>query len=1441
MRKIFLLLALLVFIPAIVQCNPLYILTAPNVLRVESEENAVVEAHGIDSDLRVEVLLRFFHQWRYISRSNETLTSNRGYISVPIKIPRDRIPTETPLPQYVVLEASSSAFHLKRIILISYQIGYIFIQTDKPIYTPTQTGNYDLQCTSENHTSSENGMMRLGRIFIHDKSFFQNPQGVIVRRNTMNTRDRTGITHVSFRMPRIENIGVWKIAASYKEARHINYTTEFEVKEYVLPSFQVILKPRKPFFSIYDDRLDVSITARFMYGEPVEGRAFVMFGVMKDGEKISIPSSVQSVAIINGHADVSLTSEALKTIFPELNVPLDCSIYITASVLTHAGSDMVVTEKAGIKIVTLPYTILFTKTSKYYKPGMPFDLMVFVTNPDGSPASGVPVTANYGEDKSSTQADGIARLTINTGGHRAELPVNVEANAANTPYSWQASANMVAEPYRTQNGSKNYLHIHSQPTELIPGNHFVVYLICSNNNAAIQNQIKYFTYMLISKGKIVSVGRQEKWIDQLMTKMLIPITPDLIPSFRLVVYYYLRKGSEMEMVADSIWADVKDTCVETLKVSAANPSGDNKIYQPGQRFILKLTGDPGATVGLVALDKAVFVLNKKNKLTQNKIWDVVEKNDIACAPGGGKDVFGVFSDAGLTFVTSTDIKTPIRTELECQQPMKRKRRSTRLVGIVPTKHLKRRQPMKGKRRSTRMVGIGPTKRDIEDDDEYLIAFEDIMSRTDFPESRLWILKTLPTNDRGSVVAMEMFNYHKDSITTWEVQAISMSFQKGICVAQPYEIMVKRDFFIDLRLPYSVVRNEQVEIRAILYNYDEEEIKARVEFPYNEKLCSSAKQTARFRIEVRVPAKGSIAVPYVIVPLIIGEIDIQVKASVYDRLVSDGVWKRLRVVPEGKRVDSVKTFELNPKGGQQVININMEVPHDVVPNTDLLVLLNLQGDILAQTIENTIDGAKLKHLIRAPSGHGEQNMASMTPVAIVTNYLDKTRQWERVGIVRRDTALKNIQQGFDQQLAYRKQDGSYAAFQNRRSSTWLTAYVLKVFAMSYRLIDIQPNVLCDAANWLILAKQEPDGHFKEDAPVTRGEMTGGIRGSDYDTSLTAFVLIAMIEAKSADLTCSESHENRIRKAGDYLENRIGNLQRAYSVAIATYALSLLDKDKSDILMSFASPDEAYWADAVNINSLFTIEATGYALLALSLLKKFDQASEAVKWLSLRSEYGGGFESTQATVVALQALSKYRADIPLFKDADLNVDIFRGKQTPIQLKFDSTNIHVARSVMVTYANTKVEARGKGQATLKVLTGYYALLSEQDKECKNFDLRVTVEEMSQDFQPQDVLKSLMINICTRHYGKSSSSMVIMEISILTGFFPDLDSLGNGTVGSISRFEWDIASPFQRLLIIYFDSLSNKKDTCFAFKIYQFFKVGLIQPASVKIYEYYDAGEYL
>lgn len=38
------------------------------------------------------------------------------------------------------------------------------------------------------------------------------------------------------------------------------------------------------------------------------------------------------------------------------------------------------------------------------------------------------------------------------------------------------------------------------------------------------------------------------------------------------------------------------------------------------------------------------------------------------------------------------------------------------------------------------------------------------------------------------------------------------------MAEPLEVIVRKDFFIELKLPYAAVRGEQLEIKAVLYNY-----------------------------------------------------------------------------------------------------------------------------------------------------------------------------------------------------------------------------------------------------------------------------------------------------------------------------------------------------------------------------------------------------------------------------------------------------------------------------------------------------------------------------------------------------------------------------------------------------------------------------------------------
>lgn len=46
--------------------------------------------------------------------------------------------------------------------------------------------------------------------------------------------------------------------------------------------------------------------------------------------------------------------------------------------------------------------------------------------------------------------------------------------------------------------------------------------------------------------------------------MSLPVTANLIPSFRIVAYYHVKPG---EIVADSVWVDVKDTCMGSVSMS----------------------------------------------------------------------------------------------------------------------------------------------------------------------------------------------------------------------------------------------------------------------------------------------------------------------------------------------------------------------------------------------------------------------------------------------------------------------------------------------------------------------------------------------------------------------------------------------------------------------------------------------------------------------------------------------------------------------------------------------------------------------------------------------------------------------------------------------------------------------------------------------------------
>ncbi|XP_067416523.1 complement C3-like isoform X2 [Emydura macquarii macquarii] len=1450
------LLAVLAFgLSAVSHGQPLYTLITPSVLRVENEEMVIVEAHGHHSPIEAVITVYDYPQKkRALVWTTASLNPGNGMMnSTKIKLPAHLLQKDAQKKQHVYIEAKSSQFTLEKVVLVSFHSGYIFIQTDKTIYTPGSTVRYRLFTLG--HMLDPN----LKVVSVE----FMNPDGITVEKNMVSSEDQGGIVSRSYKIPDIVNSGVWKIVSKYEHAPQEAHSAEFEVKEYVLPSFEVTLEPSHKFFLVDQDELSIDITAKFLYGKPVQGQAYALFGVIVDNEKKSIVNSLNKVPIKDGKGCAKLTKEMLRSRFPSPSELLGHSIYVTVTVLTETGSDMVEAEKSGIRIVTSPYKILFSRSAKYFKPGLPFNLLVSVVNADGSPAPQVPVRSGTGTN-GVTQADGTVQLALNTPAEASQLSVKVETVVANLRQEHQCSAVLALVAYRSQGGSRNYLHISVPAAQLQPGHVLPLSFSLGNVNADVQKQIHYFTYLILNKGNIVRVGRQARQPGQTLVTMSLPVTPDLIPSFRIVAYYHI---AQKELVVDSVWVDVQDSCMGTLKVTGATEQ-DNGIQVPGGKMSLRVKGDPGARVGLVAVDKAVYVLNRKYKFSQAKIWDAVEKSDIGCTPGSGQDNVGVFADAGLMLQTNVGIETPQRAEPHCSQPA-RQRRSLLISGRkaakarqYPSQRLRkccedgmqenpmgyscdRRakyilegsacvrafldccehifNPPRGGQRgflystfllaSAVRVTSESSRLAVDDntEDEEYLADEDIVSRSRFAESWLWQMELLPQEaGQDGLASRTVPIYLEDSITTWEVLAVGLSGTRGICVADPYEITVMKQFFIDLRLPYSVVRNEQVAIRAVLYNYSPRALQIRVELTYNEKICSSSRRDSRFQQELAIPAGASRAVSYVIIPLELGEVELEVKAAIQGVPIADGVKKKLRVVPEGMKIfKNIKSVLLDPSAhgsasGEQLVTVGPVDMSNVVPNTEPVTFISVKGDIVGDTVENSIDGANLKHLIQVPAGCGEQNMIGMTPAVIATHYLDASRQWERLGVERRAEAIKFITRGYTQQLAYRKADNSYAAFTNRPASTWLTAYVVKVFALAYELIAINPEVLCGAVKWLVLEKQKPDGAFQEDAPVIHGEMVGGYQGSEPDASLTAFVVIAMVEARGVCQQYVESLGRSITKAEGYLARCLTDLKKPYSVAITSYALALLGHaDVVERLMAL-STGGTHWADPQS--RLFSIESTSYALLALLKQKRLERTGPIVQWLTEQRYYGGGYGSTQATIMVFQALAQYQMDVSETKDTALDVSInLPGRSKQLLWRINRDNAMVARTERTKLTDGfTVLAQGHGKGTLSVMTVYYAPLTEGTAACKKFDFSVSVQRAPDAKKPEGALASVFIQICMRFLGAVDSTMTILDVSMPTGFSPDmddLDKLTNRVDKYISKFELDTDLSERGSLILYLD----------------------------------------
>uniref|UniRef100_A0A8C9VTP5 Complement C4B (Chido/Rodgers blood group) n=1 Tax=Scleropages formosus TaxID=113540 RepID=A0A8C9VTP5_SCLFO len=1436
-----------------------FLVTAPSVFHVGVKERVSVQLPS--SLLNQPVLLYLEHE------TSGLLMSNRATFQMTqekqIGVDREKmssLPTLNPTPFYLALVCEIRPGQREMVrVLVSQHRGYIFIQTDQPVYTPTQTVKY--------------------RIFTLDHSMrpHAEPISISVFVSIFYYQHILDVLIIIHFRP-----GVWRIVAHYQGDEKNAATREFQVKKFVMPSFDVSIKPEQNYFLVTTEKFHFTIHASYSYGETIKGAYHCRFGVRQEATGDADTRKPETIIIRGLEKSGSVRGEAERSA-NLTQLALDrTQLYVAVTVIDIASGELQEAE-VFIPIVSQRFSVDLSRTRSYFIPGVPFHAVVHL--PDGSPAANVPVdvhvTGSSAKPQSvQTNGEGAAHLVFNN------IPNDRPVTVDNHP-----SEKTV---FPSLSSSNNYLYIDVSSKVVSPGEEVIVNFNVVGSSLA-GNQIYY---LVLSKGVLRAQNSEPSGP---LVQIRLPVSSDLIPSFRLIGYYYDQTG---DIIADSVWVDVEDVCEGKILLSAKEEHIPGKLA----KLDINLEGQK-AKVALLAVDTAIYALNVHNRLTPKQVFASMQSYDLGCSYGGGSDTANVFNDAGLSFIShSKTVKSRMRIGFGCESGFRRQKRSLDLQQLMNSKgqswpkelqqccrdgltlipmqltceERAKRVSRRGKGQDCTNVFLdccreGIKLRDLKRQEEAKKQHGRSEYMEDFfDSSTVNIRRHFPPSFAFEEIQVDGSRRHDlflpDSITTWEIQAVSVSASHGICVAQPCKLMAKKTVFVSLRLPYSVKRFEQLSIVAVVYNYGDETKQLSVHMKRVDGLCSPGSASMLSHVNVNVSRGSPQTVTFPAVPMITGKIPVTL--LIYDteeKLGLDAIEKELLVMTEGvvKREEKTHFIDLDGRNRQNFL-IDGQFPNSTIPDSDTNLFVMMEAKVLPLLSPSGVNG-----LLRAPMGCAEQTMIRLSPTALALHYLDHTQGWMDLPAGARDVALSHVEGGYSRILTFKKNDASYGAWLDRPSSIWLTAQVVKVLSLvADRQLEgrgekgrqganvVSVEEISQSVEYLISKQSEEDGSFNDPHPVIHREMQGGVGGTEGDVSLTAFVTIALKRSLHHLTGETKNKEDSVSRATAYIESRFSSLERPYAVAIAAYCLSVCQNDKTLAKSAWSRLKELatkegncrMWRSKADMRlpgevkhyavpppEAITVETTAYALLTAVANGELEWADSAACWLSEKENYGGGFRSTQDTIVALEALS--------------HLVISRPTQTPptITAQFNAPGKSQKENLNLGQKEQKVETeallewnQGKVKYTAEVIENYdydyYGAGGEgedkRDEEEKSiphseiewFDARSRHRRETE----QTDGSSVKYTVCVSHSpSRNLSGMAIADITMLSGFEAqrdDLDKLKALSDQYISHYETEYGR-----VILYFNEI-QPEEQCIGFSAVQKVPVGLVQPAPATFYDYYE-----
>ncbi|KAM9318181.1 alpha-2-macroglobulin [Pholidichthys leucotaenia] len=1345
------------------------------------------------------------------------------------------VPRKTVATVYINLTAAKDLISKKTKVYIEPP-GFIHVvQTDKPIYKPGQTVQFRI-------VSMDANFIPVGRVY--KEVALQDPNSNRIAQWLDKSIDR-GILDLSHSMIPEAIQGIYMITALTDKGEHISHS--FEIKEYVLPKYEVNVH-LPSVITILDREATLKICGKYTYGKPVIGsvkakvcRSAIRYFWFSQREE-NICTTYELTTDKSGCAtkNVPVTEFSLfSTSYADsFEVEAEMEEYGTGVILKGYG-------KTGFS--SSIRTCSFEDVPEAYKPGIPFEGKVKVVGPDNKPVPNEQVSLSSVPPHTlmlTTDMNGMALFTLNTSGWLGSI--TLRASSKNPIEHGTYEPTLRRPDYREAHHtvtefyskSRSFLKL-MQLSGRLPCDKDVAiqarYIIPGRELKKGQEALDFF-YQVLSRGALVQHGRipvavKEGTVNKGQLSIALRQMTNLAPFAQVVVYTMMPTG---EIVADS-----QDFPIQLCLKNKVSLKFSSHQELPAEKSTLNLQAYPGSLCSVRAIDQSVLLLKSEQELTVNSVYsqlpvqklsgyshDIDDFEPHPCiefeirsdAPrretrssyfgresDKKDDVYSIFKEIGIKIVTNSDVKKPrscivaFADYLDSPVPIAYNLMPQSSGRILRVKEEEKRETV----------------------------------RTFFPETWIWDLVTV--GDDGSVSVEKTT---PDTITKWAAGAFCVS-SVGFGVSPNTGLTVFQPFFVSLTLPYSIIRGEVFTLKATVFNYLSKCIMVQVTLAESEQYTFRNCEGCLY--SVCLCGEESRTFSWIVTPTTLGEVKLKVSAEALKTEALCG--NDVATVPDMGRIDTViRSLLVEAEGTPQMVSHNAELcPTEGSAEKKVSLLMpemfvagsarasvSVLGDLMGRAIKN------LDKLLEMPYGCGEQNMLKFAPNIFILNYLKSTGQ---LNLHILDKATHFLESGYQRELTYKHDDGSYSAFGKSDASgnTWLTAFVMKSFGGARPFIFINPKHVEDARIWLSKL-QRPDGCIQSVGKLLHNGMKGGV--SD-DVSLTAYVTAAMLELNI------HPTDPVVQKCLDCLKAGVaGPLDNLYTTALLSYTFTLAgDVEMRSKLInvlhqkSKIQGDTRHWeradASGKGLDSL-EVEMTSYVLLALLSappLQGFglEYSSSIVRWLTQQQNAFGGFASTQDTVVTLQALAKYgAATYSRGGNTTVTVTSLGGLNKEFTVNQENRLLLQEEKLSEVPGEYTIKAEGQSCVLAQISMRYNI---PPPTNFSAFSISANTMSKCNISRPQ-----LVLFVHVRYQGRrDETNMVIINIKLLSGYILDKGSLKllqNNRL--VKRVDMD-----EGFINIYLDGLKKDEQQIYSVTLEEDQPVRNLKPAVVKVYDYYQTSD--